>query len=206
MSPVPVFMYHHVSPHRGDMVTVTPDVLEAQMRFLKEAGYRTLSAEEIVSHAGGKSAVSGKAVAITFDDGYLDNYMYAFPILKKYNIKTTIFIVIDWVEKSSEFVIAKGFSPEAISVDKIASPEPALSEKARLLRYARNDESEGARNDKTLPNHNECKRLINEGKTSEVIMNWDMIKEMQQSGLVDFYSHTMSHRKCAEISEEELIK
>ncbi|MBI5874723.1 MAG: polysaccharide deacetylase family protein, partial [Deltaproteobacteria bacterium] len=104
MNPVPVFMYHHVSPHKGDMVTVNPDVFEAQMRFLKEAGYRTLSAEEIVSYADEKSAVSGKAVAITFDDGYLDNYVYAFQILKKYNIKATIFIVTDWVEEASNEV------------------------------------------------------------------------------------------------------
>ena len=169
MSLVSVFMYHHVSPHKGDMITVTPDVFEAQMRFLAESGYKTLSAGEIVSYADGKNTVSGKAAAITFDDGYLDNYVHAFPVLKKYNIKATIFIVTDWVEKSSEFVEAYGHTP-------------------------------------LLPNHNECKRLINEGKISEVIMNWDMIKEMQKSGLTDFYSHTMSHRKCAELSYEDLRK
>ena len=48
MNPVPVFMYHHVNLHKGDMVTVTPDVFEGQMRFLAEAGYKTLRADEIV--------------------------------------------------------------------------------------------------------------------------------------------------------------
>ncbi|MBI3755206.1 MAG: polysaccharide deacetylase family protein [Deltaproteobacteria bacterium] len=111
MNPVPVFMYHHVSPHKGDMVTVTPDVFEAQMRFLKEAGYRTLSVDELVEIADGNLEIKEKAVVVTFDDGYLDNYVYAFPVLKKYNIKATIFVVTDWVEKSSEFVGAYGHMP-----------------------------------------------------------------------------------------------
>ncbi len=186
MSPIPVFMYHHVNLHKGDIITVTPDIFDAQMQFLKEAGYRTLNVDELVEIAYGNLEIKEKAVAVTFDDGYLDNYVYAFPVLKKYNIKATIFIVTDWVEKSSEFVIAKGFSPEAISVGKIASPL--------------------ARNDKMLPNHNECKRLINEGKISEVIMNWDMLREMKDSELVSFYSHTKTHRKCAELSNAELMK
>ena len=171
MRPVPVFMYHHVSPHKSDMVTVTPDVFEAQMRFLAEAGYKTLSADELVEFAGGNLVIKEKAVAITFDDGYIDNYVYAFPVLKKYNIKATIFLVTDWVERSSEFGV-------------------------RSLELKT----------KKLPNHNECKRFINEGKISEVIMNWDMVKEMQESGLVSFYSHTTTHRKCAELSDAELMR
>jgi len=60
MRPVPVFMYHHVSPHKSDMVTVTPDVFEAQMRFLAEAGYKTLSADELVEFAGGNLVIKEK--------------------------------------------------------------------------------------------------------------------------------------------------
>ncbi len=174
MSPVPVFMYHHISPHKGDMVTVAPDVFEGQMRFLAESGYKTLSAEEIVSHADGKSAVGGKAVAITFDDGYLDNYAHAFPILKKYNIKTTIFIVTDWVEAASNKV--------------------------------RSQKSEVRSDTVITPSHEECKNLIASSQAHKAVINWDMIKEMQKSGLTDFYSHTMSHRKCAELSYEDLRK
>src|SRR3990167_4965808 len=180
MNPVPVFMYHHVSPHKGDMVTVAPDVFEAQMRFLAEAGYKTLRADEIVDYAatpalhssplGGERMIRG-TVAITFDDGYLDNYIYAFPVLKKYNIKATIFLVTDWVERSSEF--------------RVQSSELKI---------------------KKIPDHNRCKELIDEGKTHEAIMNWDMVKEMQESGFVDFYSHTMTHRKCAELSDAELMR
>ncbi|MBI5213015.1 MAG: 4-alpha-glucanotransferase [Nitrospirae bacterium] len=60
--------------------------------------------------------------------------------------------------KDDENVIARSISDEAIQKDEIASPEPALSDKARLLRFARNDKSEGARNDRI----EEFKRYITE--------------------------------------------
>src|SRR3990170_5784941 len=91
MRPIPVFMYHHVNPNKDDMVTVVPDIFEAQMKFLAETGCRTLSADELVKSISGNMETAKKAVAITFDDGYLDNYQYAFPILKRYNIKAIIF-------------------------------------------------------------------------------------------------------------------
>ncbi|MBI5047356.1 MAG: polysaccharide deacetylase family protein [Deltaproteobacteria bacterium] len=183
MSPIPVFMYHHVSLHKGDMVMVTPDVFEAQMRFLKEAGCRTLSADELVEFAGGNLVIKEKTIAITFDDGYLDNYVYAFPVLKKYNIKATIFIVTDWVEEASK---------------EVRSQKPALECIYR---------GSGVRSDKIIiPSHKEGKELLAKGQTHKVIMNWDMIREMQDNGFVEFYSHTMSHRKCAELSDEELLK
>jgi len=180
MRPIPIFMYHHINTNKGDMVTVTLDVFEAQMKFLAEAGCRTLSADELVKSISGNMETAKKAVAITFDDGYLDNYQYAFPILKRYNIKAIIFIVVDWVGKSSE----------------LGSPIEAFGGKVRSLELKT----------KKLPNHNECKRLINEGKISEVIMSWDMVKEMKESGLIEFYSHTMSHKRCAELSPDELSK
>lgn len=101
MAVVPVLMYHHVNPNRGDMITVTPEVFEAQMRHIKEAGYRTLTLDELLGFIEGRLTPEGKAVAITFDDGYLDNYIYAYPVLKRYGLKAAIFIVTDWVDKAS---------------------------------------------------------------------------------------------------------
>lgn len=173
MTSLPVFMYHHVNPHKGDMVTVTPDVFEAQMRFLAEKGYKTLNIDELVKFGGGDISLKEKAVAVTFDDGYLDNYVYAFPVLKKYNIKATIFIVTDWVEEAS-------------------------------LNAVSSQESEVKSQEMIIPSHREGKELRVKGQTHKVIVNWDIIREMQDGGLIEFYSHTMSHRKCAELSDEEL--
>ncbi len=100
MRPIPVLMYHHVNSHKGDMVTVTPDVFEGQMRYLREAGFKTLTIEELVSYISGETVLEQRAVVVTFDDGWLDNFIYAFPIMKRYNINASIFVVTDWVNNS----------------------------------------------------------------------------------------------------------
>ena len=89
---VPVLMYHHVGPHPGT-VTVSPETFEAQMAHLARAGYQTLSADVFLEFIEGRRQLSGRDVLITFDDGYLDNYVYAYPVLKRYGFKATIFAI-----------------------------------------------------------------------------------------------------------------
>lgn len=93
-SSVPVLMYHHVRPG-GGMIGCTPENFEDQLRWLKKEGYKSLSLDEFAQHLAGKD--QGKAVLITFDDGYLDNWVYAFPLLQKYQFKATIFLVTSWL-------------------------------------------------------------------------------------------------------------
>ncbi|MBI5970724.1 MAG: polysaccharide deacetylase family protein [Deltaproteobacteria bacterium] len=101
MTCVPVFTYHHVNPNKGDMITVTPEGFGAQMRYLKEAGFTTLGMNELQDYAEGKSEVREKSVMITFDDGYLDNFVYAYPHLRANGIKATVFAVTGWMDAAS---------------------------------------------------------------------------------------------------------
>lgn len=93
-------MYHHVLPKSG-FIASSIDEFEKQMKFLAENGYKTLTSEEFLEFKKGKN-FNKKAVFITFDDGWRDNYYYAYPILKKFNLKATIFLVTEWIEKASE--------------------------------------------------------------------------------------------------------
>lgn len=108
--PVPVLMYHHISPHRGDTVTVTPYVFDEQMAHLRNRGIRTLRLEELLALILGDLTVQEKAVAVTFDDGWLDNYHYAFPVLKKHNVNAAVFVVTDRVERATRMIPADGQS------------------------------------------------------------------------------------------------
>ncbi len=92
---VPVLMYHHVSPVDG-MINVTPANFEQQLLWLKRRGYRSLSSEEFAGHLNGR-AVPAKSVLITFDDGYLDNWVYAYPLLKKHGYTALVFLVTSWI-------------------------------------------------------------------------------------------------------------
>ena len=89
---VPVLMYHHVSPNPG-LVTVSPENFEEHIAYLARKKYRALTADEFLEFLQGKRALSGRHVLITFDDGYLDNYVYAYPILQRYGLKATIFAI-----------------------------------------------------------------------------------------------------------------
>jgi peptidoglycan/xylan/chitin deacetylase (PgdA/CDA1 family) len=92
---VPVLMYHHVSPSPG-LVTITPERFANQMRGLAASGYRTLSADEFAAYLAG-APVPDKSVLLTFDDGYLDNWVYAHPALAKFGLKAVMFIVTGWI-------------------------------------------------------------------------------------------------------------
>jgi len=102
MRPVPVLMYHHVSPHKKDMVTITPEVFEKQMEYLYKSGYKTLTIDELLSCINGSFIPEQKAVVLTFDDGWIDNHIYALPIIEKYKIHVAIFIITGSTEKASE--------------------------------------------------------------------------------------------------------
>lgn len=91
---IPVLMYHHVTPS-GGMIAVTPQVFEQQIAGLARAGYTSLGAAQLAEFlAGGR--VPEKSVLITFDDGYLNNWTYAHPVLQRYGMKAVLFLVTGW--------------------------------------------------------------------------------------------------------------
>jgi peptidoglycan/xylan/chitin deacetylase (PgdA/CDA1 family) len=91
---VPPILYYHrvdpgVSPHAG----VTPDQFRSHLSLLKLAGFVGTTLDFAMSH-GHTDPISGKkVVAITFDDGYLDNYRHAMPILQEFGFHATIFCI-----------------------------------------------------------------------------------------------------------------
>ena len=87
---VPVFMYHAVSNDTWgiDELFVMPERMEEQLKYLTENGYDPIFFEDLYHIED-----YDKPVILTFDDGYEDNYTELFPLLKKYNVKATIFII-----------------------------------------------------------------------------------------------------------------
>jgi len=96
---VPILMYHHVAipgPNadaiRRDL-SVSPAAFEAQMAYLASHGYRPVSLLDLFEHLQGGQALPPRPIILTFDDGYDDNYTSAYPILRRYGLQGTFFII-----------------------------------------------------------------------------------------------------------------
>ncbi|MFQ5628066.1 MAG: polysaccharide deacetylase family protein [bacterium] len=80
---LPVFVFH----------TIAPETFEAQLAFLKENGYRTLSVNAFVRCLRRETPVEPKSVLLTIDDARSSVWSYAFPLLKKYQMRATVFAI-----------------------------------------------------------------------------------------------------------------
>lgn len=94
---VPVLIYHHFAPSGLNIdyngCILNPSVFEKQMKYLVDNGYRFVSLRELFEAMRHGAKLPSKPVVITMDDGYRSNYVYAYPILKKYQVRTTIFLI-----------------------------------------------------------------------------------------------------------------
>lgn len=101
---VPILMYHYVSEppedadeYRTDL-SVSPENFRRQMRYLAENGFTTISLYDLSLAVTARKALPEKPIILTFDDGYLDNYENAFPILQEFGFQGTFFIVTEFVD------------------------------------------------------------------------------------------------------------
>ncbi|MGN1112087.1 MAG: polysaccharide deacetylase family protein [Acutalibacteraceae bacterium] len=86
---LPVIMYHSLLKDenlQGDYV-ISPELFQSDIKYLKENGYRIIGAQELLDYSEGKLDLPDKCVMLTFDDGYYNNYLYAYQIAKEENVK-----------------------------------------------------------------------------------------------------------------------
>ncbi len=102
---VPILMYHHVSvlPANADKyrldLTVTPEDFTAQMQYLADEGYHTITPDQLAGALLRGDKLPPKPVMLTFDDGYDDAFSVAFPILQRFEATGTFFIISDFVDE-----------------------------------------------------------------------------------------------------------
>ena len=101
---VPVLNYHQVNSEENDMLSVPVEEFEAQMAYLEESGYTTITPDQLRDFLTDGTPLPEKPVLITFDDGYKDNYTNAFPILKKHHMTATIFLVTDYIGRFEQWM------------------------------------------------------------------------------------------------------
>lgn len=95
---VPILTYHFIGNNPNskdkarDSLSVSPDKFEAQMDYLAKAGFTPITLDTLYGIYNGLANTPAKPVILTFDDGYIDFYFNAFPILKRFNFHAVSFI------------------------------------------------------------------------------------------------------------------
>ena len=98
---VPILCYHRLADQCESALCMTTPLFEAQMRYLKEKGYRVISLADLAEFLAYRRALPSKAVVINLDDGYRSTYDIAYPILKKYGFTASLFIYTDFIGASA---------------------------------------------------------------------------------------------------------
>ncbi|MCL0059462.1 polysaccharide deacetylase family protein [Dehalococcoidia bacterium] len=219
-SQVAILMYHRVSPKQDDwsFERLSPKNFEMQMKYFCR-NYEIISLNDLVQYIKQEKPFPKKAVVITFDDGYKDNYLYAYPILKKYRIPATIFLTsghigrgdLFWWDKVS--YIVQHTKINQLDLDEFGNyPLQSKSEKFEAT-------STITENLKKLPDKKKNllieELLITSGVEipidlgKEFILSWNEVIEMSNNG-IDFGAHTVTHPILTNLSlpqiEWELIQ
>ena len=226
-----ILMYHRVleniardNRYVQDGIAVSGEAFDKQMRYLA-ANYRPVTLQALVASLQGGPPLPKKAVAVTFDDGWRDNYTSAYPILKKYEIPATIFLTTDFIDSSDPFWFVEAsllweegkFTTEQLSdilspLQKNENPPPSLKAlDLNKIKFLTED------CDAFLEVLKECdyetigsilKRMAaaggidTKGYTKERrMLSWEEINDMAPE-LIDFGSHGLTHRIMTTASPE----
>lgn len=97
---LPVLMYHGLikNPKHQNRFVIHPDIFENDLKYIKHNGYTCIVVQDLIDYIYNDHPLPEKPIMITFDDGYYNNYLYAFPLIKKYECK----IVLSPIGKSTD--------------------------------------------------------------------------------------------------------
>jgi peptidoglycan/xylan/chitin deacetylase (PgdA/CDA1 family) len=111
-----VLHYHAINDRTGkeEIIAVRPEDFAWHMEYLKKAGYNVIPLKQAVEYLSEGTELPRKAVTISFDDGYMDNYKNAFPILKKHNYPATVFVATGEVGGINRWDLGRGFAELAL--------------------------------------------------------------------------------------------
>ena len=150
---IPVIMLHSVGAENSDWVfsyVSEPIYLfEQKIKLLRKKNYNFILWDDLYNHMSGNKKLPKKSIMLTFDDGYLDNWVNVYPILRKYDAKATIFVNPDFVDTSEDI------RPNRENGTNKSSKNCHINDLGFL--------------------------------------NWNEMKMMERSGLVDIQSHSMTH-------------
>jgi peptidoglycan/xylan/chitin deacetylase (PgdA/CDA1 family) len=150
---VPVLTFHSVGMHEPSWVwsqlSERADAFEGLLRRLSSNGYQAITLSQLYAHMSGEAPCRAKSVVLVFDDGYLDNWVTVYPLLRKYGFRGTVYVNPEFVDPGV------GTRPTLDDTDHRADPEAGLQQTG--------------------------------------FMNWDELRHLDHSGVLDVQSHSLTH-------------
>ena len=198
-----VLMYHRVCPNDNtwSYTGLSPKYFEKQMKYLR-TNFEILSLETLGQYIQSGESLPKKSVVITFDDGYKDNFLYAYTILKKYNIPATVFLATGfigtdkllWWDKIGyvlENTSVKEFELDTIGHYKLNSLADRIIATNRITEQIKSIPDENKHHtEKELLKTLEVE--IPPGLGNNLLLNWEEVAEMSTGG-ISFGAHTVNH-------------
>lgn len=99
-----ILVYHCIGYEKNNTLMIPKQQFRQQMKYIKDNGYSTITLDEFSKFMLENKPIPKKSVIITFDDGYVDNYQYAYPILKEFNLKATVFAIPNTIDKNKNYM------------------------------------------------------------------------------------------------------
>jgi len=194
-----ILCYHRIGTGGVPLYSELPQsIFEAQMRFLREH-YRIVSLEEVC--LGLRSGIaSGPAIAVTFDDGYAGVFTEAFPVLSKYQIPATVFLIAESMETGKVawydriFLILQALPSGRLDFHglnglELSTEQSRLQAAIEIMSFLRSL-PDWRRKDYCADLESRVK--LNERDLTGRILTWNQVKTMQRAGIA-FGSHTVTH-------------
>jgi len=215
-------------PLDDNLISASPEEFEKQVKYLK-TNYDCIDFSALSEILRGNLKFRGNALIITFDDGYKDNYEYAYPILKEHGVPATIFIATEFIDKRRLFwwdkvaYMVKQFQGNLFNINGYRFELKNLlggkvgvfpKEKGRhsssrenvideILMILKNLEDDERRN--TIEHlAEELKVSIPQHIAETSLMTWNQIREISNNG-IEIGSHTVSHPVLHKIPHKQLI-
>lgn len=223
MSHYDILLYHGVydakldtGPRNRSGKHISSDRFRAEMHHLARTRPLVSMADIAAAHTGGQP-LPENAVAISFDDGFLNNYLQAWPILEEFGVPATIYVATGfigtgrmvWSDRLENAFLDTGLDALDIAIGNIRLNYPLTNTNERVAAF--------------LDVKAQCKRLPNDAKDSVIetvaqalgaspssdhplyaFMDWQHIREMNKSDLISFGAHTIDHISLAKVAETEM--
>ena len=101
---LPIIMYHSILKDKKlqNDYTISPTLFENDLKYLTDNGYTTVTVEDLINYVYHGKDLPDRCIMLTFDDGYYNNYYYAYPLLKKYKCRAVISPIASMTEKFTQ--------------------------------------------------------------------------------------------------------